>query len=304
LELVLDNQFDDLERLKSLIRAWDLDFKIVHKGGFQGRMRQVSNADMLITLADFGSHLHQAGTTPIAYRTFALPASDSQYFWWLGYEIDDCSITRFGTDNELACVSDQSFSVYTLSVKEQRLEKIVESLGLLPPSSDRSVTRIRKDQMLGLRDLARSAIFDGSGTSRKAAAERLLEQLLVSCAEGRKKQPVKARSRDRAVKRVIEHLNDDGCSHPGLSDLCTIANVSERTLRYAFQERYGISPVQFVRSWRLNSAHRLLRRSAKEKTTVADIAGACGFLDPSVFAKHYRSLHGELPSETVTRASD
>lgn len=304
MELVLDNHFDDLERLKLLADAWDLDFKIVRKGGFHGRLRQLSGADILVTLAEFGSHLHQAGTTPIGYRTFGIPASDSQRFWWLGYEIDECSITRFGTDNELACVSDQSFSVYTLSVREDRFEVLSGSLGLSVPSADRSVTRIGKEQMRGLRHLARSAVFDSSDSSRAVAAEHFLAQVLVSCNEGENLQPIKARSRDRAVKRVVEHLNDDGCSHPSLSDLCSIANVSERTLRYAFQERYGISPVQFVRSWRLNAAQRLLKRPVKEQTTIADIAGTCGFLDPSVFAKHYRSLHGELPSETITRASD
>ena len=304
MELVLDKQFEDLERLKLLTKAWDLDFKIVRKGGFQGRLRQLSGTDILVTLADFGSHLHQAGTTPIGYRTFGIPASDNQRFWWLGYEIDECSITRFGTDNELACVSDQSFSVYTLSVKEDRLEVLCDSLGLSVPLADRSVTRVRKERVLGLRDLARSAVFDSSDSLRVFAVEHLLAQVLVSCNERENLQPVKARSRDRAVKRVVENLNDDGYSHPGLSDLCSIANVSERTLRYAFQERYGISPVQFVRNWRLNSARRLLKRSVKEQMTIADIAGTCGFLDPSVFAKHYRSLHGELPSETITRASD
>jgi len=303
-ELVLDRQFDDLEQLKLLTKAWDLDFKIVRKGGFHGRLRQLGGADILVTLADFGRHLHQAGTCPIGYRTFGIPASEGQRFWWLGYEIDDCSITRFGTDNELACVSEQTFSVYTISVREHRFEVLSDSLGLSATSASNCVTRIGKEPMRGLRDLARSVVFDSSDSSRAFAAEHLLTQVLVSSNAGENLQPVKARSRDRAVKRVVEHLNDDGCSHPSLSDLCIIANVSERTLRYAFQERYGISPVQFVRSWRLNAAHRLLKQPVKEKMTIADIAGTCGFLDPSMFAKHYRSLHGELPSETITRASD
>ena len=112
-----------------------------------------------------------------------------------------------------------------------------------------------------------------------------------------------ARNRDQAIKRIIEYLTENGCNRPNLSELCKVAHVSERTLQYAFRERYGLSPVQFVRYWHLNSARQLLLSSSLDGRTIDDIAGMCGFFDPIVFARHYRLLHGELPSATIAKAN-
>jgi AraC family ethanolamine operon transcriptional activator len=302
MDIILDERFDDLEQLSSLTKAWDLDFRVIQKGGFQGRVRQSMMPEILITYAHFNNKLHQAGTTPPGYRTYGLPDRGCQGFWWLGHEIDSHCVMRFGIDSELVCASDDDFAVYTLSLREDFLEQLSESLGLSFPGPDRKVTIIAGKQMATLHQLAKSAVFHRISSVRTEAANQLAQRLLPYCADGTSVRGSSAHSRDRAIKRIIEYLTENGCKRPNLSELCEVAHVSERTLQYAFRERYGVSPVHFVRCWHLNSARQLLLSSPRDGRTIGDIAGICGFFDPSVFARHYRLLHGELPSATIARA--
>ena len=303
MEIILDSRFDSLEQLSSLTKAWDLDFRLVQNGGFQGQIRQTVMPEILITYARFGTKLHQAGTTPPGYRTFGIPDKECQGFWWLGNEVNSNCVTRFGTDSELMCISNSDFAVYTLSLREDYLEKLSESLGLSCPGTDRNVTRVASEEMAILHQLARSAVFHRVSSVRTRVANQLAQRLLTDCADGTSVPCSSARSRDQAIKRVIDYLTEHGCNHPNLPDLCEVAHVSERTLQYAFRERYDLSPVQFVRCWHLNSARQLLLSSSHDGKTIGDIAGMCGFLDPSAFARHYRLLHGELPSATIARAN-
>lgn len=298
---VLDNQFSDIEPLTEKIKAWDLEFRLMKRGEFGAQLTQVAGPDLLITAASFGSRLHQSGSAPPGYRTFALPGEGCSDFWWLGYAVDDRAILRFGTDNELHAVSTEGFSVCTISIHQGYIDEISDRLGVSCPSTDRGVTRVAPIQMQALRRLVRSAMRTPGEHARRTAGHRFVESLLTYCAGGEQLRLLGPRSRDRAVIRVVDFLDQHGHSHPNLSELCKVAHVSERTLQYAFRERYELSPNQFVRLWQLNTARRQLLRTKRTDKSVATIAAQCGFHDPSVFSQHYRSLYGERPSTTMAR---
>jgi AraC family ethanolamine operon transcriptional activator len=114
------------------------------------------------------------------------------------------------------------------------------------------------------------------------------------------RQPPKLseRKRDLAVDRVLDYLRSVPNPKQELAVLCRLAAASERTLQYAFRERYGISPVTFVKHWKLNTARRQLLVSG-EDTSVGDVASTLGFWHHSQFAADYLHLFGELPSQTI-----
>lgn len=94
-------------------------------------------------------------------------------------------------------------------------------------------------------------------------------------------------------------------SHPNYSlsipELARQNGVPERTLRTAFQRCYGLSPVEYIRCYRLHQARQLLLRSCPDETTVTRIAFRLGFWDLGRFAGAYRQLFGERPSETLRK---
>ena len=84
-----------------------------------------------------------------------------------------------------------------------------------------------------------------------------------------------------------------------VSELARHSGVAERTLRNAFRNCYGLSPMEYLRIRRLHEARRLLRASCPEAKTVTQVAFSLGFWDLGRFARAYRQLFGELPSETL-----
>lgn len=99
----------------------------------------------------------------------------------------------------------------------------------------------------------------------------------------------------QAEEMMIENLN-----YPWtIQDLCEKLYVSQRTLRYAFQECLGMSPMTYLKTQRLQQVQRQLKASRPNQTTVTDIAVQFGFWHMGQFAQDYRKMFGECPSETL-----
>jgi AraC family ethanolamine operon transcriptional activator len=79
--------------------------------------------------------------------------------------------------------------------------------------------------------------------------------------------------------------------------LVSALDVSRRTLQYAFQEALGINPASYLRVERLNR----VRRALGNAQSVTEAATRFGFWHFGHFATEYRTLFGELPSETFRR---
>jgi AraC-like DNA-binding protein len=64
-----------------------------------------------------------------------------------------------------------------------------------------------------------------------------------------------------------------------------------------------MSPTQWLRLRRLNSARRELLSRTPTQTTVAEVAMHWSFWHLGRFSSSYRALFNELPSDTLKRAS-
>ena len=126
----------------------------------------------------------------------------------------------------------------------------------------------------------------------------LFEALSITtpCAEKQSSQS----HRVLGVRRVIDYLHnfcDD--EFPTISELCHIANLSERSLQYAFKEYLGVTPIRYLRLVRLNGVRRDLLTAHPKKARVVDVALNWGFIELGRFAGEYRQLFQELPSSTL-----
>ncbi len=84
-------------------------------------------------------------------------------------------------------------------------------------------------------------------------------------------------------------------------DLCMELHVSERTLRYGFHEHFGMAPIAYLKALRLNGVRRQLKASTADKTTVTNVAVQWGFWHMGQFAKDYKKMFDECPSETLRK---
>lgn len=109
-------------------------------------------------------------------------------------------------------------------------------------------------------------------------------------------------ARRQGLLRVLDHLSGDFKTVWSMADICRIAGISERSLQYAFQETFGMTPLQFMKRRRLHAVRQALIDSDYENN-VSQVATEFGFYELGRFAAEYRRLFGELPSVTRTHAN-
>lgn len=105
----------------------------------------------------------------------------------------------------------------------------------------------------------------------------------------------------RAVRLVVE-LIEEQPGHPWtVSQLARAAGVSVRALEAAFQRSVGDTPRSYLRARRLDAAHRELTAAEAGAATVTDVAHRWGFGHLGRFAEQYRRRFGVSPSVTLRR---
>ena len=146
--------------------------------------------------------------------------------------------------------------------------------------------------------------FESTAAAKVAAKE------LVEIAKSAFEQPVIDRNhrggrpkvpREQVIDTCMDFIEQCTDTHIQVSELARTADVSERTIRSAFNEYFGVGPIRYLYLRRLQEIHRDLDTSEPDGTTVSNVLADHGEWDFGRFASNYRQLFGELPSETLRR---
>lgn len=104
-----------------------------------------------------------------------------------------------------------------------------------------------------------------------------------------------------AVTRACDYITAHAGQPVSLQQLCAAAGVGMRTLEYGFGEAYGIGPMAYLRSFRLNRVRRDLATARDAQESVTAAAKRWCFTHMGQFSKDYRLQFGERPSATLRR---
>jgi AraC-like DNA-binding protein len=96
----------------------------------------------------------------------------------------------------------------------------------------------------------------------------------------------------QALRRVCDHVESHLSERLLLSELSTIAKLSECHFSRAFKQSMGISPHRYILNRRLVAASRLILDTDRLLT---DISHAVGFFDQSHFTRAFVDAMGETP---------
>jgi AraC-like DNA-binding protein len=98
--------------------------------------------------------------------------------------------------------------------------------------------------------------------------------------------------------RAREYFEEHRRTPIRLADVCRALGVSQRMLQVAFADGLGITPMRYLKLIRLHLVREHLQRTTAEDVAVTLAAREAGFVDLSRFARDYKELFGQLPSET------
>ncbi len=91
------------------------------------------------------------------------------------------------------------------------------------------------------------------------------------------------------VRRYIENHFKENLT---LDDLAAVAHISKYYLAHAFSREYGISPIHYLLSCRIQESLYLLSETS---ISLSQIAGMLGFSSPSYFSQSFRKIQGISP---------
>ncbi len=144
--------------------------------------------------------------------------------------------------------------------------------------------------------------FESTAAARNAAKE--VVKLAVSALAQRETYPPNSEgrpkiSRPQIIGRCMDFLEQQAVGPAAVADLATAAGVSERTLRTAFNQYFGVGPIRYLQLRHLQMVRRALLNADADVTTVRRVLIEHGEWEFSRFASRYRQQFGELPSETL-----
>ena len=306
--ILVDRSFDDFDELTAATRHWDLDFHQLDRGQFHGEIMQLMVGRIQIGVARFERSLQQQGASPPGVRTFVIPAASEVRFNWRRNKVTGKDLLLFPPNGELESVSRTDFHIFTMSVPEDLILSANETDAPLMLSWEKLSGSAYLPQLRNMLANVISAAKANSEFLTRANVIAELEHELISllvqniCHTSSPQVRLPHRKRDLAVEQIQRMIVDSKNKLFSVADLCAATKVSQRTLRYAFFDRYGVTPKAYLKAIRLNGVRRELKSSFSLCTKINKVAMDWGFWHMGQFAADYRRHFGELPSQTLLRS--
>ncbi len=252
------------------------------------------------------------GATKLGGLTIFLQTHGESAFSGNGRRLDDRSLMVVGPGEEFCLAADASSrcwcSVYIpnnslVSANQNAPTSAGFMSGVFRLPSHR-IDRFRS--IMGQFDgsLQRAPADFQSTAAQRAAEHKLVPEIRAVLGAPNVIKPALGRhlvSRRQIIRMAMAVVEQHDGEYLSLEQLAASAGVSERTLRDAFQQYFGVAPVQYLNRRTLHQVRKALKAADPSLTKVTEIATQFGVWELGRFARDYCSLFGELPSETLRK---
>ena len=230
-----------------------------------------------------------------------------------GHQLDESSLMINQTGDEFCIANDSSrpwFSVYipyeTLAGTSGDATTPFPFMHGFVQVSLPSIQRFRSVIGQFNEAVQRAAADFESAAAQRAAEQKLVPEIRGLLAVPHQVEPTIGRHtvpRGQIIRRSMDFVDQHEGEYLSVEQLAAAAGVSERTLRDAFQQYVGVAPVRYLNRRTLHQVRRALKAADSSMATVTEIATKFGVWQLGRFARDYRYLFGELPSETLHQLS-
>jgi AraC family ethanolamine operon transcriptional activator len=309
---VVAQQWTDFDQLAQAFVHWDIRFQQFGPGPFRGALSivQVDGVQLLRVTMNrtiLASGVPPRGVIPLSPVT---PANRSAIF--RGERLRPGQLNFVAPGDEINHLTSAAYDNIIVAVDANLLAKTADCLhgldvaygfnGSVAVQPDPRACLATNNYLARLlREFTRKPALVANPVAGQRLAKRCVERMAGLLAGTTAQESRPRTANPQRLVHGAEQIMAASLREPLTTiDLCRELSVSERTLRYAFREVRGTSPMAYYKAWRLNTVRRELKAAGNEGT-VADVAGRWGFWHTGEFAADYRRLFGELPSQTVAR---
>ena len=288
--------------------GWDLDFRQLEKGTLDARVCAIKMAFGVVLQVNFNRAFHQVGCAPKDQLTFGIPDVGVGEFGWCAAQSRGGTLLNFNLNSGFEGVSPAGFNGHTFSFDANALQDFAVSLGLDTALASliegRSYWNTPGTIKLG-HHLRRFSRVLGRNDPDVLNSEMINEEIaacVLECLNGESDEHdvISTGQKHVVLKRSMEILNDPDQLPITVARLCAEVPTSLSTLKRVFLAEFSVLPKTYIRSRCLSAVREDLAKFSSG-TRIADVANKWGFWHMGQFARDYRAMFGELPSDTLKR---
>lgn len=290
----------------------DQRYEQLSRGSFAGSLSSVTHDGVTFFRESLEQSVFQSGSASADRITIAAACELSGEAYWNGRYIGADAVVAFVPGREFALRTPCHSTCVGISFPNTVLttfdpNRSVDAWHRLLRAHDSWSDGRRSDMRLASR-IAR--MFDTAcdpSALHGGAFDQALDEILEDLQRVVDTCPAPAHrlridSYPRIAKKARAAMLDQLGQPLSIAGLCARLGCSRRALQYAFQSVFGVNPVAYFRSLRLTAVRRALLNPDRT-TTVQDVAATFGFGHLPRLAQEYAKMFGELPSQTLARAS-
>ncbi|WDD91911.1 helix-turn-helix domain-containing protein [Burkholderia sp. FERM BP-3421] len=297
------------------VAGWHQTYRQMTPGRFKGTVTQVLYDDFHFFRETLNRRVAQTGTAPASSTSLAVPLLAPLIGTFQGQQVDGYALLALRAGEDFEFHTPEGMRLVGISAGSDMIDEQCEvelGMGMGEGRRLRHVIRLTGEQGLALGGRLSSCIDDAQRSPawlEYAATRRMFRDTMLGVfldflagAVGDERRDITHATYSDIVRRCERYLRERPEEPVTVLELCRALRCSRRTLQTSFQRVADVTPVTYLRTIRLNAVRRLLRTTGVEDLCVGEAAARWGFTHLGYFAREYRDLFGELPSQTLRAA--
>lgn len=291
---------------------WQQNYDQISAGRFFGVVREISLGDMHLFRETTNQALLQRGRTPSSGGVIGVPVGMLADGFFCDQILGSNGVLTVGQKQDFELRTPRCFDLVGIDIDADLYRALVAPRAMAATPEWKIVPRVItcNERLNDLRKLLVD-IFEALDMDAHRLEAPQTQKVIRSAIIGHLQESVAIEgcgpgmlpnlaTRRRIVERARDYTLDNLHDPVTIGELCDHLGISRRTLQYCFQEVMGTNPVDFLRAIRLNNVRRELRAAKPGAVRIADVAARWGFWHLSHFARDYKVMFDELPSDTLS----
>lgn len=306
-------RFGDIDEQAAALQGWNQRYLQLSRGRFDGTVQRLQLDGVGLFIEDLHQSVHQTGWVREDVFAIGVPLALQGDARFCGSAASGETLHVFSGRDGFEFLSPQRHVMIGIEMDRPLFEAHVAPAAGEHARADRAglhhadpavlaeLRRFLVDLFQRSGPIVEDRGSHGHAPLRKQVRTQLLDRIALAMAP-REVTPTAHAARAtagqsalvvRATEFVAHRLGDP----PSVGEMCEALGVSRRTLQSAFQITWGMGPLAWLTTMRLNA----VRRRLKSAGSVTDAATEFGFWHFGHFSGDYQALFGECPSHTLRR---
>ena len=307
---IIKNSFTDFNIYNNTIKDWHLEYNILSSNDFFADLNLFQDQQFGLTRLKLKGKLVHTGLSPNGYRTFIIPVNYNNKFIYFDRGTSGNELIIFPKNNKINAVTFNNFEAFIISIENSFLKEKLEQIEFykceeifgeseleLFLSKEFSAEFYKLANYFLTKHINSVNFAENKTNKHKELVNIIIDKLLkyIEITRLIKKKQHKNK-KNFALKEALDIIHSNNSVY-SIKELSALTNVSERTLLYAFKEKFNVSPSEYIKAYRLNKVKVEIFEHKGKNISISTIAGKYHFWHMGQFAKDFKKQFGILPSK-------